>query len=257
MGVIDGFIAKMEEENDLESRIKDLKAENGRLRQELDNSARFNDLVAHELKTPIQVVGGYLEILGDENLPYTERKLYLGIITRNIEDLTRSINDARNISKIQHNGLSIEQVNLSELAINVSKWLKESNKDYRTATFIVDENIIADADKVAIKFVLGNLISNALKYSKEKPNPEVKFGVKQQEGGEPLYYLSDNGTGMSNPDRLFIPFERQHENTQYEGMGLGLYITLKMIDLHKGQIWAESEVGKGATFYFTLPKHQS
>ncbi len=251
------FYNKMREPNDLEKRISELEEENGELRQALENSRRFNDLMAHELNNPIHLVGGYLEILGDENLPYAERKRYLGIITRNMEDMTELINDARNISKIQHKGLCIEQVNLSKLVIDVSRRLKGSNKSYMAANFIVDEDIIADADKVAMRFVLGNLISNALKYSKEKPNPEVRFGVKQQEGGKPLYYLSDNGTGISNPDRLFIPFERQHENTQYGGIGLGLCIALKMIDLHKGKIWAESAVGKGSTFYFTLPKHQS
>jgi light-regulated signal transduction histidine kinase (bacteriophytochrome) len=101
---------------------------------------------------------------------------------------------------------------------------------------------------------LSNLIGNAWKYSSKTPAAQIEFGAVEKEG-EMVYYVRDNGAGfdMKYADKLFTPFQRLHSARQFGGTGIGLAIVKKVIQRHRGRIWAESEIGKGATFYFTLP----
>ena len=101
--------------------------------------------------------------------------------------------------------------------------------------------------------VLDNLLGNALKYSSKNENPIVSFGQKDYYGST-LYFVKDNGVGFdaAKADNLFQPFVRYHTSSEFTGTGVGLSTVKRIIDKHKGQIWVESEVGKGSTFFFTL-----
>jgi len=108
-------------------------------------------------------------------------------------------------------------------------------------------------DSHLMSIALSNLIGNAWKYSSKTPGAKIKFGSTEKEG-QKIYYIRDNGAGfnMNYADKLFEPFRRLHSDREFSGTGIGLAIVRRVIEKHRGTIWAESETGKGATFYFTL-----
>ncbi|EMF83267.1 GHKL domain protein [Leptospira weilii serovar Topaz str. LT2116] len=110
-------------------------------------------------------------------------------------------------------------------------------------------------DAELLKQVLINLISNAIKYSSKKENPKVEIGCLEKEK-EVTYYVKDNGAGFSMQyvNKLFGVFQRLHENSEFEGIGIGLAIVQRIVLRHGGRVWAEGEVDQGATFYFSLPR---
>jgi len=109
-----------------------------------------------------------------------------------------------------------------------------------------------------IKQVWGNLILNAIKYSKKKENPVVEIGAEIISGAL-TYYVKDNGAGfdMKHADKLFGVFKRLHADSDFEGTGVGLATVQRIIARHGGEIWAEAKVNEGATFYFTLPQESN
>ena len=110
-----------------------------------------------------------------------------------------------------------------------------------------------EADPALLKQVFVNLLSNSLKFTRERPEALIEIGSRTNEG-ERVYFVKDNGVGfdMHYADKLFRVFERLHHSEEYEGTGVGLAIVQRVVQRHGGRIWAESEVDKGTTFYFTL-----
>ena len=117
----------------------------------------------------------------------------------------------------------------------------------------IQPNLMAKADKKMITVVLNNLLGNAFKYSGKKDFSEISFGKKDYYGQD-LFFVSDNGAGfdMTQAHKLFQPFQRLHCPNEFKGTGVGLSTVKKIIEKHSGQIWAESEIGNGATFFFSL-----
>lgn len=123
------------------------------------------------------------------------------------------------------------------------------------AITIVGEPPTVVGNETHLKIVLSNLIANALKFN-ISPAPQVEIGFRNEENNYYLFYVKDNGIGIEKEflERIFVIFERLHRREDYEGTGAGLAIVKKIIELQKGKIWAESELGKGSIFYFTIPK---
>jgi light-regulated signal transduction histidine kinase (bacteriophytochrome) len=117
----------------------------------------------------------------------------------------------------------------------------------------VEENIIIKGDYVLINLLLESLLKNAFKFSVKASNPSIEF-FKTEKDGLSVFCIKDNGAGFigQNDEKLFTPFKRFHSDYEFDGIGIGLAIAKKIIDKHKGTIWADSQPGKGAAFYFTL-----
>ena len=117
------------------------------------------------------------------------------------------------------------------------------------------EGLSARGDERLITIVLENLLGNAWKYTAKRQEAQIAFG-QENKGNETVFYVRDNGAGfdMAYSGQLFVPFRRLHRDVEFEGTGIGLATVQRIISRHGGRIWAEAEVGKGATFYFTLGK---
>jgi light-regulated signal transduction histidine kinase (bacteriophytochrome) len=149
--------------------------------------------------------------------------------------------------------MNLVPVNLSKLVETVAAELQQNHPE-RNVSFNIVPNRKAGGDPRLLQIVLENLLNNAWKYSSKQGQAEIDFGVKY-ENGETIYFVRDNGAGfdMAYAGKLFGAFQRLHTTTEFPGTGIGLATVQRIIHRHGGRVWAESSVGQGATFFFTLP----
>jgi len=219
----------------------------------------FVSHVSHELRTPLTSIKGFVATLLSDSEGYYDldtRREFLQIIDQECDRLTRLINDLLNLSRIEA-GRALELVLKPVDVVDIAEKIAEIQKNYTAKhQFVVDvqgsvPTIIADEDKV--DQIITNLVSNAVKYSPD--GGEVRITIKEDpQSGGVLVAVKDQGIGIPKDvlPRLFQRFYRV-EGRKISGTGLGLYLTRHLVEAHGGKIWAESEEGKGSTFYFTLP----
>ena len=145
-----------------------------------------------------------------------------------------------------------ESVDLSALAASVAQTLRHTEPN-RNVEFSIVEGARAEADRQLLEIALHNLLANAWKFTSKQPAARIEFGARQ-DNGQTVFFVRDNGAGfdMAYAANLFGPFQRLHTQEEFEGHGIGLATVQRVIRRHGGRIWAEGEVGKGATFWFTL-----
>lgn len=145
---------------------------------------------------------------------------------------------------------------MNELVTETWEGLLRAEQNDRVIDFKMEDLPDAFAEKGTLRQVWVNLLSNALKYSGKKEKSEIRVFYEKREN-EVVYAVQDNGTGfdMNYYDKLFGVFQRLHAQEEFEGTGVGLAIVQRIIEKHGGKIWAEAQVDKGATFYFSLPIH--
>jgi light-regulated signal transduction histidine kinase (bacteriophytochrome) len=162
------------------------------------------------------------------------------------------MDDLLDLSRVSRRPLRTGRVDLSALARDIVEELERSQPD-REAEFVVAEGLEADGDARLLAVALENLLGNAWKFTSKKPAAKIEFG-SFSENGTRVYFVRDDGAGFdaAYADRLFGAFQRLHNDDDFEGTGIGLATVQRVIHRHGGRLWAEGEVGKGATFYFTL-----
>ena len=213
----------------------------------------FSYSVSHDLRAPLRALNGYAQIVEEEYGDHLHDDVIIlfGNIKRNSHKMGNLIDDLLEFSRLGKKTLKKSAVNMKELAEFA---LDEMGKSVHDRAEINIENIpYAHADYSLIKQVLVNLLSNALKYSRKVAHPKIEIG-HYLDNGEVVYFIKDNGVGfsMEYKNKLFGVFHRLHSEKEFEGTGVGLAIVARIIDKHGGRIWAEAEVNKGATFYFSL-----
>jgi signal transduction histidine kinase len=162
------------------------------------------------------------------------------------------IDDLLVLSRVSRVTEVMEQVSLNEILKEVLDDLSFSVQEKHMTLLLPDSAVWYYCNPTHVKLVLRNLISNAIKFNKNE-SPFIKISIEESGQGV-LCSIQDNGIGIEKRffDKIFVIFQRLH--TEYEGSGAGLAIVKKIIELYQGQIWLESEVGKGTTFYFSLPR---
>jgi signal transduction histidine kinase len=210
--------------------------------------------VSHDLRAPLRGIDGFSQVLLEdyEEKLDEEGKDYLGRIRSGTQRMGHLIDDLLRLSRLTRSEMRHEPVNLSTLAENVSVALRESGSE-RKVTFDITPNLKAHGDRYLLGVAIENLFSNAWKFSSGHDQARIEFGVEKLEGKN-AYFIRDDGVGfdMAYADKLFGAFQRLHGTTEFPGSGIGLATVQRIIHRHGGQIWAESKVGEGATFYFTL-----
>lgn len=214
----------------------------------------FNYTVSHDLRGPLRIINSYAQILSKshgDSLPADGRQL-LDKIQINIRRMGGLIDDLLAFSRVDAEQFVRREVDLDALANQVFKEL-EAGLNGQQVVFSAQTGARVLADESLLTQALQNLLSNALKYSRKRPVSQIELGTVQNDG-KPIYYVRDNGVGfdMRFANKLFGIFQRLHHSSEFEGTGVGLAIVERIIARHGGKIWAEADVDKGATFYFTL-----
>jgi len=234
-----------------ENKIRESYAELQKANKELES---YSYSVSHDLRAPVRSIMGFSDLIEKKYSGQLENnaKELLKFINLNAKKMDNLIIDLLAFSKSGNQEIKIMQVNMVELVNSVIKDVKVSNPGSK-ARIAVNSLPDCEADPNLINQVLTNLISNAVKYSSKKEQPEIEIGSFPGDGAT-IYYIKDNGAGfdMKYSDKLFIAFQRLH--VEFEGTGLGLAIVKEIIERHGGKVWTESRMNEGATFYFSIPK---
>ena len=181
-----------------------------------------------------------------------EGKRLIDVVGRNARKMGTLIDDLLNFSKLGRKEINKSHLDMKLVAESCLQDIK-LDKTY-PGTVLIDDLHPVNADPKLIKHVITNLLNNAIKYSSKNEKPLIHFSSRQ-ENGEIIYRVCDNGVGFDQEyaAKLFGVFQRLHTDEEFEGTGVGLAIVQRIVHRHGGRVWAEGEVDRGATFYFSLP----
>lgn len=219
----------------------------------------FSYFVSHDLRAPVARLEGYCTALLEDCgtcghadcRQYAERT---GLVVQQIKLIMDAFNSLTHLARCT---LSITVADLSGIAQAVMRELSATEPG-REVEFVVAEGMRVNGDPALMKKALEHLLQNAWKFSSKTERARIEFGVMDQQGVA-VYFVKDNGVGfnMKYADKLFKPFQTIHAPGEFpwNGTGIGLAVVHSIVLRHGGRIWAEGEVGKGATFFFTLEEH--
>jgi signal transduction histidine kinase len=240
---------------DLEARVEQRTRELEVSNQELE---AFSYSVSHDLRAPLRTIDGFSLALQEDfsDKLNEEGRDYIVRVRNGVQRMGSLIDALLQLSRVTRTEVQREQVNLSQLATLVFNELQAATPD-RDVLFIAQPGVLVEADPRLVRIALENLIGNAYKFTSRTEGSKVIFGSepgRDQHAGHTVYFIRDNGAGfdMHYVDRLFTAFQRLHGDRDFKGSGIGLATVSRIIRRHHGTIWAESEIGHGATFYFTL-----
>ncbi|HKE96134.1 MAG TPA: ATP-binding protein, partial [Povalibacter sp.] len=239
----------------LEKRVVERTAQLERAYDELEG---FSYAVAHDLKAPLRAINGFAHLLRDELAGgMTERAdAHLNRIRGGALKMSALIDDLLSYAHIERRDLHASHVGLRPLAESVAGEFADEMQRCGVQLTLDIEAITVFLDAEGMALALRNLIENALKYSCEEPAPSIVLRAIRTSDGGVLLAVTDNGIGfdMQYHDRIFEVFQRLHRDDQYPGTGIGLALVRKAVERIGGRVWAESNPGKGATFFVELPK---
>lgn len=215
---------------------------------------QFAYIASHDLREPLLTIKNYVELFIADYGATVERepKRYLNSIlkaTNRMDTLIHALLEYSKLSKIKQ----VQEVNCNDMLEQVKEDL--GNIITKTKATITNDNLpVIKAYPVELKLLFQNLLVNAMKYHKPNTLPEVNISARKFSNFFE-FRVMDNGIGIAeeNKERIFLMFQRLHKREEYEGTGIGLAHCKKIVELHNGKIWVESELGKGSTFVFTIP----
>jgi PAS domain S-box-containing protein len=236
---------------ELEQRVQVRTAQLEGANQELE---AFSYSISHDLRAPLRAMDGFSRILEEDYGPQldAEARRYLQIVRDNAQQMGHLIDDLLTFSRLSRQPLNKQPVEMNPLVQQVLADLQRAEPT-RSVELVVGELPPGQADPALLKQVWINLLSNAFKFTGKREAARIEIG-RQEADDQPIYFVRDNGAGfdMQYADKLFTVFQRFHRAEDYEGTGVGLAIVKRIVDRHGGRVWAEAEVDRGATFYFTL-----
>jgi PAS domain S-box-containing protein len=238
---------RLRAQREIQASLEEAKAANAELES-------FSYSISHDLRAPLRSIDGFsLLIMQDYGaILDDEGKNYLHKVRNNAQRMGLLIDDLLSLSQVTRGEFNRKLYDISKMAKASVKKLQDYEPDRKVAVDIAP-GVKGWVDKSLFENLLDNLIGNAWKYTSKKEDSRIEFGATTK-GDETVYYVRDNGVGfdMQYADKLYNAFERLHEDEDFKGTGIGLATVSRILKRHGGRIWAESETGHGATFYFTL-----
>jgi len=225
-----------------------------RIAEALEDAETFTHAASQDLRAPMRQVRGYVSLIlsgfGDK-LPEEAAHMLRRIdgVAHRMDSLLRGL---INLSGVSRGSVKFAWCDLGAISASVLERIEQSSPA-RKVTLRVEPGLRVRADARLVRLLLEALVGNAWKFSAKVQDPVIEIGRTEREGRS-WFFVRDNGAGfdMQHADRLFEPFHRLHSQSEFDGVGLGLATAHRIVERHGGRIWAESGVGKGTRFYFTL-----
>jgi len=234
-----------------------------RVRERTEEIESFTYSVSHDLRSPLRAMDGFSQALLEDcaDTLSDDGKQHLQRIRGAAVRMGHIIDDLLMLSRVNRQSLVFSDVDLSAMAHGIIGELREQSPQREVEVHIAS-GIRAWGDARLLRIALTNLLGNAWKYTRKATHPRIEFDSRPQDwrngqnrrNGKPTYCVRDNGTGfdMKYVDKIFDAFQRLHGRDEYEGTGIGLAIVQCIVKRHHGEVWAEGEPGRGASFYFRL-----
>ncbi|MET3131351.1 PAS domain S-box-containing protein [Oxalobacteraceae bacterium GrIS 1.11] len=241
----------------METQVRERTAELELANKELE---AFSYSVSHDLRSPLRGIDGWSLALQEDYGPQLDAtgQQYLERVRQESQRMGQLIDDMLQFSRLGRAALSLREVKLSTMARTVAERIRDSQPQ-RVIEFELDDAMTTYGDWRLLEVVLTNLLENAAKFSAGQPCARIAMGratVREPESGQMVnaFFVRDNGAGfdMRYAQKLFGVFQRLHKHSEFPGTGIGLATVQRVVQRHGGTIWAEAELGAGATFYFTL-----
>ncbi|AMV18556.1 Phytochrome-like protein cph1 [Planctomyces sp. SH-PL14] len=233
--------------------LADLNTELTRSNKELE---AFSYSVSHDLRAPLRHIVGYAEMLRESaagRLSATEDR-WVNNIIESSEYAGQLVDKLLGYSRLGRAELQVSSIPMETLVREVQAGLARESEG-REIVWTIGELPTVQADLMMLRMAVRDLLANAVKYTRQQPHPHIEIACRD-ETSEHVFFVRDNGIGfdMAYVDKLFGVFQRLHKWEDYEGTGIGLANVRRVIERHGGRTWAEGQEGRGATFYFTLPR---
>ena len=247
-GTVEDITPHKQAQEEKEKLIAELTSKNAELE-------RFTYTVSHDLKSPLVTMKGFLGYLEQDMITGNVERLKADIqrIANAVEKMQELLSDVLELSRIGRFINPPEDVPFEDLVHEAIEAVQGQIQKYNVTVQIQPNLPIVSADKQRLIEVLQNLLDNAAKYIGSQPHPHIEIGQRGGENGNLIFYVKDNGIGIppEHYERIFGLFNKL--DAKAEGTGVGLALVKRIIEIHGGRIWVESEVGKGSAFFFTLP----
>jgi PAS domain S-box-containing protein len=214
--------------------------------------------ISHDLRAPLRHMAGFAELLRKNVAASLDEKSqrYLTMILEAANRMANLIDDLLAFSRISRAEAHKSVFDLGQVVEEVVAEVRQDAKE-RNITWKIDPLPACDADRSMLRLAFVNLISNAVKFTRTRPQAEIEIGCTEQDRSDPVLFVRDNGVGfdMKYSNKLFGVFQRLHPQEAFEGTGIGLATVQRIVHRHGGRVWAEGKVDGGATFYVSLPKN--
>jgi signal transduction histidine kinase len=248
------FLDLYQQRQALETIVEQLNSANRQLELVNQELETFSYSISHDLRAPLRAIDGFSQMLVESLREDTnqESRRYLETVRDNVRQMNDLIDGLLQFSRLTFQSFANRKIEMKELAQYVVDDLQALHPERRVQVSLANLPP-AWGDPLFIKQVFENLIQNAFKFSRNRETSQVEIGF-QAHGKQTAYFVRDNGVGfdMRYAEKLFGIFQRLHSESEFEGTGVGLANVRRIILRHGGEVWAEAEVDRGATFYFTL-----
>ncbi len=246
-------------EKKISQQLKELDKKNKQLKHYIHSNLElesFAYVASHDLKTPLRSIGSFTQLLDRRysHLFDDDAKDYMDFIMTNVKSMSSLIQDLLSYSRVNTKELDVEDINLNILVADLIEI--HNIPEHQDVEFLVDElPMTIMGNRTKLKQIFQNLVSNAIKFKTKTDIPKIE--INYQDNGEyHQFEVRDNGIGIEDEfkEKIFLVFQRLHTKVEYEGSGIGLAICKKIVEQHQGEIWVESEFGKGSSFIFSIKK---
>ena len=244
----------------IDADVTEIKGIEAALRLSNEELEAFSYSVSHDLRSPLNTIDGFSRLLskqlaGDAGKEGEKVKHYLSRIQHGVAQMAQLIEDLLSLAQVARTQLRSEPVDLSAMARSVlNTW--QVRQPEREVKVQIENDLHTHGDERLLRVAMENLLGNAWKFSSHQAQASISVGRQLDAAGLPVFFVRDNGAGfdMTYADKLFTPFQRLHAVSEFPGTGIGLATVSRVIGRHGGRLWADAAPGRGATFFFTLPR---